>query len=79
MKSMQPWLYGGFFALGTYFAIRGQFLDAATQWGIALAFDPHNSEVTWKERPRWQRLHLIAHLALVAATFGLGMGLDDAA
>ena len=37
-------------------------------FGIALAFDPFNSEQKWNERPNWQKIALITHLSVV---FGL--------
>jgi hypothetical protein len=45
--------------------------------GIGLAFDPFSPEQKWNERPTWQKAVLIIHLALVAAMFGLGVGLND--
>lgn len=34
--------------------------------GIALAFDPFDQSVSWKERPLYQRAWLIVHLVLLA-------------
>jgi hypothetical protein len=45
--------------------------------GIALAFDPFNTDKTWNDRPTWQKVILIIHLGLVAAMFGFGIGLND--
>jgi hypothetical protein len=45
--------------------------------GIGLAFDPFNPDQKWNNRPTWQKAVLITHLALVAAMFGFGMGLND--
>jgi len=42
-----------------------------------MAFDPFNPEQKWKERPKWQKVILIIHLALTAALLGLGIGLND--
>jgi hypothetical protein len=33
-----------------------------------MAFDPFNPEQKWNARPIWQKVVLIAHLALVATT-----------
>jgi hypothetical protein len=52
-------------------------MQAAASLGIGLAFDPFNTEQKWNDRPKWQRAVLIFHLALVAAMFGLGIGLND--
>lgn len=62
-------LYIGFVLLGLYQLISSKdFMLAASSLGIALAFDPFNSEQHWKERPSWQILVLIVHLSIV---FGL--------
>lgn len=71
-------LYIGFLILGLYQAIASkEYMQAAASLGIALAFDPFNTEQKWNERAQWQRAVLIIHLALVAAMFGFGIGLND--
>jgi hypothetical protein len=71
-------LYLGFLLLGLYGAIfTKDYVKAAGHLGIALAFDPFDTEQKWKDRPTWQKAILISHLALVAATFGFGIGLND--
>jgi hypothetical protein len=52
-------------------------MQAAASLGIGMAFDPFNPEQKWNDRPTWQKGVLIIHLALVAAMFGLGIGLND--
>jgi hypothetical protein len=52
-------------------------MQAASSMGIALAFDPFNTDQMWNERPAWQKAILIIHLGLVAAMFGFGVGLND--
>jgi hypothetical protein len=52
-------------------------MQAAATLGIGVAFDPFNPEQKWNDRPTWQKAVLIIHLALVAAMFGLGIGLND--
>jgi hypothetical protein len=59
-------LYGGFLVLALYRAVwLRDFGDAAMQLGIALAFDPFNPSVPWKQRPLYQRAWLITHLLLL--------------
>jgi hypothetical protein len=71
-------LYIGFLVLGIYQALYSKdYMKAAASLGIGLAFDPFNPEQKWNDRPSWQRAVLIIHLALVAAMFGLGIGLEN--
>jgi len=64
--------------LGLYQAIFSKdYVQAAASLGIGLAFDPFNPEQKWNDRPTWQKAVLIIHLALVAAMFGFGIGLND--
>ncbi len=71
-------LYVGFLALGLYQALLNKdYIQAASSMGIGLAFDPFDTEQKWTDRPTWQKAVLIIHLALVAAMFGLGVGLND--
>ncbi len=76
--SFNKFLYIGFLLLGLYQVIVSKdYMQAAASLGIALAFDPFNQEQKWNDRPIWQKILLIIHLALVAAMFGFGMGLND--
>ena len=71
-------LYVAFLILGIYQAFFNKdFAQAAASFGIGLVFDPFNPNQKWNERPIWQKAVLIIHLALVAAMFGLGIGLND--
>jgi hypothetical protein len=63
-------LYGAFVMLSLYFLLTGSYGDAASNLGIALIFDPFDQTVRWDNRPRWQRVWLIAHL-LIMAVIGL--------
>jgi hypothetical protein len=73
-------LYGGFILLGTYYlVVQRDPGTAIAQIGIALAFDPFDPNQPWGERPRWQRVWLYTHLALIALIFGMWMGTNDAA
>ena len=72
------YLYIGFFILGAFQALfTKDYMQAGSSIGIALAFDPFDTEQKWSDRPTWQKAVLIIHLALVAAMFGLGIGLND--
>jgi len=76
--SFNKFLYIGFLLLGLYQSIFSKdYIQAASSLGIGLAFDPFNTEQKWNDRPTWQKAVLIIHLALVAAMFGLGIGLND--
>ena len=76
--SFNKFLYIGFLLLGLFQAIFSKdYMQATSSLGIALAFDPFNMEQKWNERPKWQKAVLIIHLALVAALFGFGIGLND--
>lgn len=77
-KSFNKFLYIGFLLLGLFQAIFSKdYIQAASSLGIGLAFDPFDTEQKWNDRPTWQRAVLIIHLALVAAMFGFGIGLND--
>jgi hypothetical protein len=72
------YLYIGFILLGMYQTfVTKEYLQAASSLGIGLAFDPFDQEQKWNERPIWQKAILIAQLAVVAALFGFGVGLND--
>ena len=76
--SFNKYLYIGFVVFGLYELIgKHAALDAATQFGIALAFDPFDQNQTWKDRPMWQKAVLIIHLAVVAGLFGYEVGGSD--
>lgn len=75
---MNKFLYVGFLVLGIYQAfLLKDYVQAAASFGIGLAFDPFNVDQKWEDRPKWQKIVLIANLALVAAMFGFGIGLND--
>jgi hypothetical protein len=71
------WLYIGFVAFGIYQIAKQHYGDAAMYLGIALAFDPFDTSVSWKQRKLWQRAVLIIHLAVVAGCFGYEIGTND--
>jgi hypothetical protein len=75
--SFNKFLYIGFSLLGLFQVFFSKdYMQAASSLGIGLAFDPFNPEQKWNDRPNWQKAVLIIHLALVAAMFGFGIGLN---
>jgi len=71
-------LYISFLLLGIYQALFVRdYMQATASLGIGLAFDPFNVDQKWSDRPLWQKIVLIINLALVAAMFGFGVGLND--
>ena len=76
--SFNKYLYIGFVLLGLYeLWVKKSALEAATQLGIALIFDPFDQNQPWKERPQWQKAILIIHLALMGGLFGYEVGYKD--
>jgi MFS family permease len=65
------WLYGTFLLLGLYQLFFVAYADGMGSLAIALAFDPFNSKQAWSERPIWQRIWLLIHLAIVLTMFVL--------
>ena len=77
-SSFNKFLYIGFVLLGLYQAVISKdYMQATASLGIGMAFDPFNTAQKWNDRPTWQKAVLIIHLALVAAMFGFGVGLND--
>ena len=65
---INKFIYLGFILLGCVELYQKSIGQALIYLGIALAFDPFNQDQPWNERPSWQKLVLIVHLAIV---FGL--------
>ncbi len=72
-SAFNRWLYGGFVVFGIYFLIRGEIMNAASNFGIALIFDPFDQAVKWQTRKLYQRIWLIVHLTIVLALFLTGL------
>lgn len=71
---ISKYLYIGFVLLGMYYLLFNKdYFEAASSLGIALVFDPFNTDQKWNERPTWQKSALILHLILLVAMFTLGM------
>jgi hypothetical protein len=68
-KLIMRMCYSAFVLLGIYFFIRGEWSSGVAQFGVALVFDPFDQEVTWKQRPFYQRAWMIVHLILLLAFF----------
>lgn len=63
-------LYVGFLLIGLYqIFFTKDTTQAVASLGIALAFDPFNTEQKWNDRPSWQKLTLITHLSVVFGLF----------
>jgi H+/Cl- antiporter ClcA len=74
-SSFNKFIYIGFILFGIYeLAIKQSPSDAVTFLGIALAFDPFDQTQPWKQRPTWQKVVLIIHLAVVFGLFGYMVG-----
>ena len=70
-------LYVSFVLISIYYLLTWNLIEASSSLGIGLAFDPFDTNQPWKERPKWQKVWLIVHLGLVAATFGYALGYSD--
>lgn len=46
-------------------------MNAASNLGIALIFDPFNQQKKWNDRPLYQRVWLIVHVMLVFGLFAI--------
>ena len=78
MNQFSKYLYVGFLLLGLYQSIViKDYVQSGASLGIALAFDPFDQNVTWKEIPVCQKITLIVHLAVCASLIGYGIGLND--
>jgi len=66
--NFNKFLYIGFLILGGIYLIQKDISQTLIFFGIALAFDPFDTEQKWNERPSWQKMVLITHLSIV---FGL--------
>lgn len=66
--NFNKFLYIGFLLLGGIYLLYKDISQTLIFFGIALAFDPFDTEQKWNERPNWQKMVLITHLSIV---FGL--------
>lgn len=63
--------YSAFVALAIFmwFFSKDKML-ATSQFGVALVFDPFNPSVPWNKRPLYQKVWLLAHVAILFVLFG---------
>lgn len=61
--------YAVFLLLVIFYVVRGDLENATINMGIALIFDPFDAEVKWRNRPLYQRVWLLAHVAITFAGF----------
>lgn len=66
--NFNKFLYVGFLLLGVVYLSQKDIGQTLIYFGIALAFDPFDTEQKWNDRPNWQKIVLITHLSIV---FGL--------
>lgn len=64
--------YVAFVVLTVYFLATNQIMSAASNLGIALIFDPFNQQQKWNDRPLYQRVWLLVHVAVVFGLFMYG-------
>lgn len=68
-------LYVLFSLMGIYMAlVKKDYAQAAIDLGIALAFDPFDHSIPWKERSQVQKSLLILHVLVVGGLFGASLG-----
>jgi hypothetical protein len=58
-----------YLVLVAYLFFKGDIEWAITNLGVALVFDPFNTNLKWQNRPRFQKVWLIAHVTLTFAGF----------
>ncbi len=68
VRNVNKPLYALYILAGIYFLFKKDVSQAVIFWGIALVFDPFDTQVPFNKRPVYQQLWLIVHLAI---TFGL--------
>lgn len=70
MKKLFQLIYVLFVLFSLYMSFfKKDFGMAASYMMIALVFDPFDDSLQWQLRPLWQRIWLLAHLALAVVFF----------
>lgn len=68
-KRVYPYFYGGLLLIAAiHWLVFKDLMNGAIAFNLALAFDPFDHKVTWKDRPLWQRIWLVVHV-----TIGIGL------
>ena len=58
--------YGAFVIFALYYLIFNKsYTDFIAQFGIALIFEPFNQTIKWGDRPLYQRIWLLVHVAIL--------------
>lgn len=70
-RSLNKPAYYVFTASALIFLLLKNYDSAATFAGIALIFDPFNTEQPYAQRPFYQRLWLTVHVVFALVCFGL--------
>ena len=71
--NINRFLYIGFLLLGVFQTFWAKdYLQAATSFGIGLAFDPFDQQTKWTDRPAWQKSVLVVQLIVMLFLFGFG-------
>jgi hypothetical protein len=66
--------YALFVVLAVYHLfINKNVIDCAMNLGIALVFDPFDQQISWNNRPKWQRAWLIVHLLIAFSVLIFGL------
>jgi len=68
-RKVMPIVYSLFVLLAVYYLFRANYMDAASNLGIALIFDPFNPKIQWQQRPVYQKAILFTHVFLVIVLF----------
>lgn len=61
--------YAGFMLTSIYFFLNKDLSSAVSQLGIAFIFDPFDGNVTWNDRPLFQKLWTLAHVTIFLISF----------
>lgn len=69
-------LYAGFVVMSIVAMIFGNWMMGFSNFGLALFFDPFDVKQPWNERPRWQRIWFLSHVAVMFAILSYGFVTD---
>lgn len=66
-NGINRYTYAIYMVLVIYLFIKGDYVWAFTNLGVALLFDPFDTNVKWQHRPFYQKAWLLVHVALMLA------------